>query len=121
MARVAGVDPAARGFEVGDPVHPAESEASRSVRFRGVTVSATSPNVPTRPANHDRFAALVLHSPESASPAVLLSPREAAARLGVNRETIYRLCARGELRHVRVGSALRVDLGTYLAQLRPRP
>jgi len=55
----------------------------------------------------------VLHGSE----ARLVSPREAAARLDVNRETIYRLCARGELRHVRVGSALRVDLAGYLTQL----
>jgi excisionase family DNA binding protein len=46
----------------------------------------------------------------------LVSPREAAALLGVNRETIYRLCARGEVPHVRVGSVLRVDLAGYLAQ-----
>jgi excisionase family DNA binding protein len=49
-------------------------------------------------------------------PRRLVSPREAAALLGVNRETIYRLCARGELVFVRVGSALRVDLTRYLAQ-----
>ena len=49
-------------------------------------------------------------------PATLVSPREAAALLAVNRETIYRLCSRGELPHIRVGSALRVDLAAYLAQ-----
>lgn len=48
-------------------------------------------------------------------PRKLVSPREAAAVLGVNRETIYRLCARRELAHVRVGSALRIDLAAYLA------
>ena len=48
----------------------------------------------------------------------IVSPREAAALLGVNRETIYRLCARGELLHVRVGAALRVDLAGFLAQRR---
>jgi excisionase family DNA binding protein len=52
-------------------------------------------------------------------PAKLVSPREAGALLGVNRETIYRLCARGELPHVRVGSVLRIDLAGYLAQRRP--
>jgi excisionase family DNA binding protein len=46
----------------------------------------------------------------------LVSPGEAAALLGVNRETIYRLCARGELPHVRIGSALRIDLASYLAR-----
>ena len=40
----------------------------------------------------------------------LVSPRQAAALLGVNRETIYRLCARSELPNVRIGSVLRIDL-----------
>jgi excisionase family DNA binding protein len=48
----------------------------------------------------------------------LVAPRKAAALLGVNRETIYRLCARGELPHVRVGAALRIDLFGYLARRR---
>jgi excisionase family DNA binding protein len=85
---------------------------SRSVTLRGVGDSRTSPNVPTHPANHDPFAALVVQG----FPARLVSPRQAAALLGVNRETIYRLCARGELPFVRVGSALRVDLAAYLAR-----
>jgi len=49
-------------------------------------------------------------------PARLVSPREAATLLGVNRETIYRLCSRGELAFVRVGSALRIDLAACLAR-----
>ncbi len=84
--------------------------ASRSVTSRGVTDSRTSPNVSPRPANHGEFAASVLHG----FSAKLVSPRDAAAVLGVNRETIYRLCARGELAHVRVGSALRIDFAGYL-------
>jgi excisionase family DNA binding protein len=47
-----------------------------------------------------------------------VSPREAAALLGVNRETIYRLCARSDLPHVRIGSVLRIDLAGYLARRR---
>ena len=46
----------------------------------------------------------------------LLSPRQAAELLGVNRETIYRLCARGALPFVRIGSILRIDLAAYLAR-----
>ncbi|MFL5406185.1 MAG: helix-turn-helix domain-containing protein [Myxococcales bacterium] len=45
-----------------------------------------------------------------------LAAQQAAARLSVNRETIYRLCARGELPHVRIGAVLRVDLGAYVAR-----
>ncbi len=118
MARLAGVEPAARGFEVGDLALTEESGESRSVTLRGVTNSAVSPNVSPHPANHGEFAALVLHGFSGK----LLSPRQAAAVLGVNRETIYRMCARGELLHVRIGSVLRVDLGGYLRSiLVPRP
>jgi len=106
-ARLEGVEPPARGFEVGDRGLPEEPDASRPVTFRGVTPAAISPNVPTHPANHGEFAALVLHD--------FVSPKEAAARLRVHAETIYRLCARGVLPHVRVGSALRIDLAGYLA------
>jgi excisionase family DNA binding protein len=109
VARLEGVEPPARGFEVRGGDHPDESDASRRFTFRTLTKSAVSPNVSPHPANHDQFAALVLQ----AVAALLVSPREAAARLGVNRETIYRLCARGKLPHVRVGSLLRVDLRAY--------
>jgi excisionase family DNA binding protein len=91
---------------------PEAPGASRSVTFRGVTASRTSPNVPTRPDNPGQFAALVLQGFSGK----LVSPRQAAELLGVNRETIYRLCARGELESVRVGSTLRVDLAAYLAR-----
>jgi len=115
MARLAGVEPAARGFEVRNGQLTALPAASRSVTLRGVTASPTSPNVPTHPANHGQFAALVLQG----FPARLVSPREAAALLGVNRETIYRLCSRGDLPHVRIGSVLRIDLTSYLARRSP--
>ena len=111
LARLAGVEPAARGFEVRSGELTALPAASRSVTFRRVGSPPTSPNVPTHPDNHDQFAALVLQGFSGK----LVSPREAAALLCVNRETIYRLCARGELPHVRVGSVLRVDLAGYLA------
>ena len=110
MARLAGVEPAARGFEVRRRELTALPAASRSVTLRRVGDSPTSPNVSPRPANHGQFAALVLQE--------FLSPKEAAQRLGVNRETIYRLCARGELPHMRVGSALRIELARYVDKSR---
>ena len=51
----------------------------------------------------------------------LLTPVEVAERLGVCRDTVYRLCDRGELAHVRISNAIRIapaDLATYVA--RPR-
>jgi len=49
----------------------------------------------------------------------LLSVREVASRLRVSTATVYRLCDRGELIHIRVSNAIRVppaDLEAYLAR-----
>ena len=49
----------------------------------------------------------------------LLSAREVAERLGVSTRTVYELCARGELVHVRILNAIRVapvDLEAFTAQ-----
>ena len=45
----------------------------------------------------------------------LLSVREVAARLGVCAATVYALCARGELVHVRVSNAIRVAPADFSA------
>src|SRR5712691_7936234 len=74
VARLAGVEPAARGFEVRRGEDTAAPAASRSVTLRGVSSSPTSPNVPPHPANHGEFAALVLQGFSGR----LVSPREAA-------------------------------------------
>ncbi len=42
------------------------------------------------------------------SPSSLLTVREVARRLGVRPVTVYRLCERGELPHVRVSNAIRL-------------
>jgi excisionase family DNA binding protein len=52
----------------------------------------------------------VLH--ESAQ---LVSPKAAAKRLGIKRSTVYRLCAKGELPCVRIGSPWRIDVDGFLA------
>jgi len=49
----------------------------------------------------------------------LLTVREAAERLAVSTFTVYRLCDRGELPHVRVSNAIpsaATDLETFLAR-----
>ncbi len=38
----------------------------------------------------------------------LMSVREVATRLGVSTATVYGLCERGELRHVRVSNSIRL-------------
>jgi len=49
----------------------------------------------------------------------LLTARQVAQRLNVCADTVYRLCERGELRHVRVSNAIRVapaDLEAFIAR-----
>ena len=101
------------GLRIGPGPDPEGSGGSRSVTLQGVTASATSPRVPTHPANHGQVAALVLHGSGT-----LISPTEAALRLGIKRCTVYSLCAKGELPHLRVGSLLRIDVDGFLAAQR---
>ncbi len=47
----------------------------------------------------------------------LLSVREVAERLSVSTATVYALCERGELAHIRVSNAIRIapqDLETFI-------
>ena len=56
----------------------------------------------------------------AASPRVaprLLKVGEVAERLGVSTATVYALCKRGALRHVRVANAIRVPEAALLAFL----
>jgi excisionase family DNA binding protein len=50
----------------------------------------------------------------------LLTVREAARVLRVSRATIYRLCTRGELGHVRVLNVIRIRAEALVADLAPR-
>jgi excisionase family DNA binding protein len=53
----------------------------------------------------------------------LLTVREVAARLHVCGDTVYQLCARGELPHIRVLNAIRVapgDLAQFMAAHRAK-
>src|SRR5229473_3136533 len=80
----------------------------------------------TLAAETKNFAALVLH--DSAVRAVsgldtLLTVRDVAAILRVCRDTVYRLCATGDLPHVRVLNAIRImpaDLDVLLRGLGPK-
>ena len=72
------------------------------------------------------FPALVLHDSalRSVLPADrLLTVREVAAFLNVCRDTVYQLCTRGDLPHVRVLNAIRVtpaDLAQFMAMDRAK-
>lgn len=128
--------------------HPALTlypEESRSVTFRTVTGVEPSPDLPAITPRPAEFARQVLRadvpppgrdarSPSTGSlpteptkprgelravPDVLLTPRDVAARLGVCRDTVYRLVKCGELLAVRVGALVRIapaDLAAFLAR-----
>jgi excisionase family DNA binding protein len=54
----------------------------------------------------------------------LLRVRDVANRLGVCTATVYALCDRGELRHIRISNAIRIapaDLEEFLDRKRGRP
>jgi excisionase family DNA binding protein len=53
----------------------------------------------------DRFAALVLHGSGA-----LVSPKEAVRRLGIKVSTVYRLCAKDALPHMRFRALLRIEV-----------
>jgi excisionase family DNA binding protein len=72
-----------------------------------------------REAGKWRFlAAGLLQVPKAAAlPETLLSVREVAARLGVCRATVYEICAKGQIRRIRVSNAIRIsprDLAAYI-------
>jgi excisionase family DNA binding protein len=92
---------------------------------------------PTRQSNHPSrshgitaetkiFAALVLHDSAARAASAadrLLTVREVAALLNVCRDTVYQLCARGELPHVRVLNAIRIapaDIADFIATHRAK-
>ena len=81
--------------------------------LRGLGAKREVLNVPASPANHESFAAPLL--PEKSRG--LISPAEAADRLGVCRATVYKLCARGQVPHLRIGSSVRLSLADVVAAL----
>ncbi|HKC58710.1 MAG TPA: helix-turn-helix domain-containing protein [Myxococcales bacterium] len=99
MARPEGVEPPARGFE-GVPCHAGVRHGTRLLT-----------------AKREKGEKGLHLVPESTPLTTLLTPAQVAERLGVCRETVYRLVALGELPATRVGSVLRIasaDLDAYI-------
>ena len=51
----------------------------------------------------------------------MLTVREVAARLKVCTATVYRICERGELPHLRISNALRIPLAALIDYVRAAP
>jgi excisionase family DNA binding protein len=100
---------------------------SNTSGFQDVTDSSHSSRSQPSAAETKNFAALVLHdSSVRAVPGFepLLTIKEVAAILRVCRDTVYRLCAKGRLPHVRILNAIRIapaDLNGFLRVHRDRP
>lgn len=127
VARPAGFEPATPGLEGGlglPPQSPLASAGSQVVGFSRDAERAQVHGVRREPPNATPFAARFAAS--SVAPALrpvdggagrFLTVRQVADRLAVSTATVYALCARGELEHVRVSNALRISpaaLARYL-------
>jgi excisionase family DNA binding protein len=89
--------------------------------IQAVTHSNPSNASQTLAAETKNFAALVLHDSKLRAVSggnALLTVQEVAAILRVCRDTVYRLCAKGQLPHVRILNAIRIapaDLDAFLS------
>ena len=113
LARPRGFEPLTYGSGGGKGTLGAGSTGSQRVEnVRGEGPEGVQPSHPEA-ALRSPFAAPVLQPGGDA--AALLSVRDAAARLGVCTATIYTLCERGELAHVRVLNAIRIAASDVVA------
>ena len=119
MARPRGFEPLTYGSGGSKGRLGKGSTGSQRVENVGETIGGASRSSPPSARVRSPFAAPVLHAGCDA----LLAVREVAARLGVSTATVYALCERGHLNHVRVLNAIRVgesDLVEFVAANKTR-
>ncbi len=113
LARPRGFEPLTYGSGGREGTLGGGSSGSQRVEnVRGDDPERVPPSHPEA-AFRSPFAAPVLQP--GGDVAALLSVRDAAARLGVCTATIYTLCERGELAHVRVLNAIRIAASGLVA------
>ena len=97
-------DPGAADVRADAPARQGGSKASSSA-------AGTAPGLATTPTAADLYAL-------RGGPEVLLTAAQVAQRLRVCTETVYRLCKRGELPHLRILDTVRVrpaDLAAFVS------
>ena len=127
-----GFEPSTNGLKAGPSAVRPMSPGTDPQRSRGLGRPAQSAPHRGSPVHvgsggpNEVQASRVLAAPlrALAGGAARLTVRDVAARLGVSMATVYAICERGELAHVRVSNAIRIEpsqLAAYVArQARPR-
>lgn len=118
------VEPAAFGVGGEGGSSPTVTSPSQAVGTIGGAETAAVQSVHPFAGVRKPFAAPLLQAPTPArlralpgEPERLLTVREVAERLGISTATVYRLCERGALPHVRVSNAIRIQLAALEAFL----
>ena len=107
LAGWTGLEPAASGVTGHEAGLAGGGQSSQVVGISRVREAEESNPLQQNAGFSQSFAAHLLPGSEDTSRA-LLRVCEVAKRLGVSRSGVYALCARGELRHVRVMNCIRV-------------
>jgi excisionase family DNA binding protein len=97
-----GFEPVAFGFGGGPQSSPADASGFQAARARHEDYLPRVQIVQPRPAIIKAFATPVLRDDR------LLTVDQVAAKLSVSTATVYGLCKRGQLAHIRVSNAIRV-------------
>ncbi len=127
MARPEGFEPSTPGLEVETSGAAPSSIVSQPLASKRQGVPAGSHRVaPDHPVSHAACYPVVTrsHVPVrvlDGGADHLLTVRQVAERLGVSTATVYKLCDRGELPHVRISNAIRMvpaDLAAFVARSR---
>ncbi len=123
--RQAGLEPTTLGLEGRSRfVQPLTPPFSACVIASASKPDQSSPSQPVAAVFKKFVPALSPHlRPIAGGADDLLKVRDVAAKLGLSTATVYALCERGELPHVRVSNAIRVapaDLEAFIARGRSR-
>jgi len=123
MGRGTGFEPVAFGSGVGtSPLVPISESLQTLVISQRRDGSAPSSSLDLAPVSSPRVTpGLQTRRVELGPHERLLPVREVARRLSVSRATVYRLCAKGDLPHVRVANSILVWPGEILGSERDKP